>query len=235
MALYQALANVAPNTVDVCRTAQWENLWDRVLQGSETAESAVERIVKATTVEVELIKGWKGRQTLLLGKPKVPSDAMKIAVKTIAKAKGLQVSEDVLTSFDACSAFIDEHGEKRDPTLPPGAPSEAAVAFARKLAAEAGVEILEATLGDRKALKAWIDKTKASVPSGPPTEKALAFAEKLAAEKGVEVPEKARGDGQACSAFIKKMQGGGKKGRGGAGGKGKGKGEAKIIKPTADA
>ena len=229
MALYQALANVAPNTVDVCRTAQWENLWERVLQGAETTESAVERIVKATAAEVELIKGWGGRPKLLLGKPKVPSDAMKIAVKAIAKAKGLQVSEDVLTDFDACSAFIDEHGEKRDPNLPPGAPSDAAVAFARKLATETGLDLPESALADRKALSGWIEKAKASAPKSPPTEKALAFAQQLAAEKKVKVPPKVEADGEACSAFIKKLQGGAKKA------KGKGKGEAKVIKPDAGA
>ena len=235
MALYQALAAIAPNTVDVCRTAQWENLWERVVQGAESTESAVDRIVKATTAEAERIKGWDAKPQLMLGKPKLPSEPKKIPVKTIAKAKGLQVPENVFTDFAACSAFLDEHGEKRDPSMPPGAPSAAALEFARKLAAGAGVEIPADALSDRKALTAWIDKVKASAPAQPPTEKALAYAEQLAAEKGVQVPDGAKENGAACSAFIKKLQGGSKKGGGASKGKGKGKGEPKIIKPNAEA
>lgn len=113
------------------------------------------------------------------------------------------------------------------PELSGNAPSAAKVGFARKLAAEAGIQLPAEALSDwrkcsqfidahmgaekkprRKSAKATGGSARASGMAGkPPTEKQIALVRRLADEKGMVIPADALSDMARSSAFIGRMLG----------------------------
>jgi len=89
--------------------------------------------------------------------------------------------------------------------VPGGAPSKAALAFARKIAAAIGGKIPTQTLVDRNRLSQWIDQHKTQWPDEP-SAKQLAFARSLAERKKIE-PDTLRSR-RSLSAWLPTQAGG---------------------------
>jgi len=85
-----------------------------------------------------------------------------------------------------------------------GAPSPAALAYARKIAAASGGKIPKQTLADRNRLSQWIDAHK----SDAPTEKQVTFARSIAAHQRIAIPPEVLRSRAALSAWISTQAGG---------------------------
>ncbi|MDO8416288.1 MAG: DNA topoisomerase [Agitococcus sp.] len=84
-----------------------------------------------------------------------PSDKMLEFAKNIATKVNLRVPDDVMTNWDACKAFIDEH---KDTAM---RPSDKQLNFATKIASDKKLTIPPETLKNGRDLSKWIDDNKA--------------------------------------------------------------------------
>lgn len=103
-----------------------------------------------------------------------------------------------------------EPAEPRLP-LPEVQPAtEKQIAYAKALAAKTGAALPAATLRDRAALSAWIDKTKPQSAKGQfanyPSAKQVQFAERLARLKRREIPDACFKDRALMSRWIDGMK-----------------------------
>lgn len=134
--------------------------------------------------------------------PSQVSPKMKAAIKSIADRKGVKLAKGLLSDPAKAKAFLDEHiGGRQQGEA--GAPSPAALAFARKLATHVpeGFEVPADLETSRESCSKFIDAAKAYQP---PTDGQRKYAEKLLAE----MPEDQRPDlsfltsGARVSTFI---------------------------------
>jgi DNA topoisomerase-3 len=70
---------------------------------------------------------------------------------------GTRLPKDATTDRKICSEFLGPRSEGNGP-------SDAQLAFARKIASDANVDLPDAILGDRAALSAFIKKNKGKLP-----------------------------------------------------------------------
>lgn len=152
-----------------------------------------------------------------------PSDKQLAFAERIAGETGKEIPQDARSSGKALSAWIDANREGGGGAGGSGGgaypPSDKQLAFARRIAEEAGKEIPAAALSNGRELSAWIDKNKGSgggtggggqrngAYTGPPSEKQIAFARKLAEENDVGLPADVTKSGTACSEFIGRYMG----------------------------
>jgi len=98
-------------------------------------------------------------------------------------------------------------GKPLDVTVPDammakgGAPSAAALAFARKIAAATGGKIPKQTLADRNRLSQWIDQHRTQW-TDEPSDKQLTYARSLAERKQIEIESATLRSRRALSAWI---------------------------------
>jgi DNA topoisomerase-3 len=75
------------------------------------------------------------------------------AARAKAKRMGTRLPKGATTDRKVCSEFLGPRQEGNGP-------SDAQLAFARKIASNANIDLLDATLGDRAAFSAFIKKNK---------------------------------------------------------------------------
>lgn len=83
-----------------------------------------------------------------------PTDKMLEFAKNIASRVGKSVTDEIMTDFEACRAFIDENKEQAL------RPTERQLAFAQRIADEKSVEIPPEALANGRELSKWIDANK---------------------------------------------------------------------------
>jgi hypothetical protein len=164
------LEQVMPEIADVAVTARWEAELAVVAKegGGLAFENRVAQKVKdmiaifraappmglasTTTTSLKELSSMSDSGTNL---PSTPSDKMLEFAKTIAGKVGLRVPDDVMTNWDVCKAFIDEH---KDTAM---RPSDKQLNFATKIANEKKVTIPPEILKNGRDLSKWIDENKA--------------------------------------------------------------------------
>ncbi|MHB1666123.1 hypothetical protein [Thiomonas sp.] len=82
-----------------------------------------------------------------------PTDKMLKFVDALAARKGLSVPAEARESYDACKAFLDEHGQ----ILPP---SEKALAWAQDIAKKKSLPLSAETCADARQLSEWIEANR---------------------------------------------------------------------------
>lgn len=162
------LEKVFPDAVDVALTARWEAELAIVAAkgGGKAFEERVAQKVR------EMISTFKAAPPLSAVASPVnkesttmtdttapkrvskPTDKMLEFAKSIAKKVGVRIPDEVLTDFDACKAFIDEH---KDVAM---RPSEKQLNFANSIASSKGLTIPAEVLANGRDLSKWIDDNK---------------------------------------------------------------------------
>jgi hypothetical protein len=83
-----------------------------------------------------------------------PTEKMTNFARSIAARGGIELPEDVLTSFEACRRFIDENKAVAM------RPTEKQLSFASAIAGRKNLSIPEEAAQDARALSRWIDENK---------------------------------------------------------------------------
>ncbi len=170
-AFIQWLEAVFPELTDVALTARWEAELGLVAQqgGGRQFEA---RVTESVRKLISILKAAKplGLAAASSSKPSLtskenpsmpdsngnrssaPTDKMLEFAKSIAKRVGLRVPDEVMTDFEACKAFIDEH---KDAAM---RPSDKQLNFATSIAERKGLEIPAEVLANGRELSKWIDE-----------------------------------------------------------------------------
>lgn len=219
MEFFDILEKSAPRLLDIGLTGQMEMLLEQIKAGNQKAVPVVNQIVEIASTAVEsMVAAKEGGAAINSSQTRPPSEGMKKAARSKAKSQGIRVPAGVLSDMAKCREFLGpppERGAKG------GAPSEKALGFARKIAADKGTELPEDALTDSKALSKWIDANKGgsgkrttggrsengrgsakSAGDGRPSSKQVGFAEKIAQRKRMEVPPECFQDRGAMSRWI---------------------------------
>lgn len=169
IALVEWLDEVCPDLTNVATTAAWEARLDLIEQvgGGLKFESDItqqvrewiERLKKATPPS---IPGGEGRaskpktstEKTAMSEAKKPTENMVAFANRLAVRLKQQLPADVLTSYEACSAFIDANKEAGM------RPTEKQISFAERIAREKSVALPPDVLADGRRLSAWIDENK---------------------------------------------------------------------------
>jgi len=158
------------------------------------------------------------RRVSTSSKDRKPTEAMVKYAKTIAdRSNGeIKIPRGLKTSFDICKAFLEEHGQQRDPS--DNKPSEGQVKFANSIWSSLSEEVrgkldLDDILSDRKKVSDFINEHKDKV-SRKPSEAQINFAKKIAdgLPEGTKIPSDIYENFDSCSKFINKYKSSGKKG-----------------------
>lgn len=191
MAIYDLLLVEAPEVIDPAATAEMEMALDEILRGKENPRAVVDMLVAKAAAFVEKLRdrGQNGKPLDVKVKSK-PSAKMIAAARAKAKREGVKLPRGATTDYDICYEYLGPRPEGNGP-------SEAALTFARKIAAGTGQQISDEVLADRQALSKWIDQNKGKMPpkesSGgeaeAPTSKQVGFAEQIAMRKCIEIPD----------------------------------------------
>ena len=83
-----------------------------------------------------------------------PTDKMLEYAKSIATRVNVRVPDEVMTDFEACKAFIDQH---KDAAM---RPSDKQLNFANSIAERKGLTVPAETAANGKELSKWIDLHK---------------------------------------------------------------------------
>lgn len=166
LAFYDIIVAGAAELVDPGATARLEEQLNAIYRRQAEASAVInEGIERTTHLAAALIDASESGQAGAMNNvSRPPSVAMINAAKAKAKRDGVKLPKEATESFDACRAFL---GPMRDASE---GPSEKQIAFARKLAGEAGSEIPDDVLGDSRKLTAWIDqatKARGKTPASP--------------------------------------------------------------------
>lgn len=102
----------------------------------------------------------------LRGATRAPTPAMLAFAQRLAQAQGVQLSQEVLSSFEACSRFLDQ--ARQQPAATPAAagapagdaPTEKQLSYAKSIAQRRGLTIAPDALNSRRALSKWIDENR---------------------------------------------------------------------------
>lgn len=164
LSLYGVLLDAAPALVDPGTTAQWEMRLDDVVLGKEQRDTVISDVAAAARDLVEALRAKKvpGGGGSTGGKPTAP---MLKAVQGIQRRLKIMAPPAVLTDFEDCKAFLDQHMTKG-----PFPPSEKQAALVRKLEKEKGESAPEGWERDSKIASAFID-TQLGGGSSKPSKK----------------------------------------------------------------
>ena len=169
--LYTTIHGAVAGLVDPGATARLEARLGDVYRGSAKFNDVIDDVITMTGKYVSILSA--SAQTI--EKPTIwraPSPAMLKAAKDKAKRDGVKLPKEAATSYEACRAFL---GPMREPG---SGPSEKQIAFAQRLAAQAGVTIADDILGDAKRLSAWIDAENEKRGKTPASEKQMEYIRK---------------------------------------------------------
>lgn len=161
------LEKVLPDAVNVALTARWEAELAVVAEkgGGKAFEDRVAQKVR------DMISTFKAAPAMRFAattthkessmtdstEPKrasKPTDKMLEFAKSIAKKVGVRVSDEMMTDFDTCRAFIDEH---KDVAM---RPSDKQLNFANSIASSKGLTIPPELIANGRELSKWIDEHK---------------------------------------------------------------------------
>lgn len=158
------LDQVCPELTDIAQTANWEAKLDAVAikGGGRDFEAGVAARVR------ELVAIFKSSQPIFASSNKensnmsdgqaprsnAPTAKQLDYAGRIAQKLGKELTEEQRTSYDACSAFIEENKDAAN------RPTEKQVAFATRIANDKGLTVPEEALKDGRELSKWIDANK---------------------------------------------------------------------------
>ena len=140
---------------------------DGILKGEQNPRAVVDAIVaRAAALAAKMEQLGQSGTKLDIEFTAKPSPKMVQAARSKAKRMGVRLPKGAATDRTTCSKFLGPRPEG-------SGPSDAQLAFARKIASEARLELPEATLLDRAALSAFIKKNKGKLPKsgGKPSER----------------------------------------------------------------
>lgn len=156
-----------PDLTDVATTARWESLLEYVAQNGHKKQflDMIRREVEQLVSRLKQAKPMSGlaastrKESSRMSEQAAPrrqgpTDKQVAFAKKIAERLGQPLPEEVLTSFDACKAYLDQHAGAVS------GPSDKQLDFANKIAERKGVEIPADVKADGKKLSAWIDANK---------------------------------------------------------------------------
>ncbi|TCQ74722.1 DNA topoisomerase-3 [Ochrobactrum sp. BH3] len=155
LAFYDLIVKAAHELVDPGVTARLEERLNSIYRKQADAACVIEEGVERTTrLVAALIEASANKTDSALNNiSRPPSPAMLKAAKDKAKRDGVKLPKDATESFDACRKFL-------GPMRAEGqGPSEKQIAFAKKLAISAGVDLPEDVLADGRKIADWIDQT----------------------------------------------------------------------------
>lgn len=172
VAFIKWLDTVMPELTDVAVTARWEAELSLVAEkgGGAAFEARIAEMVRklistlkvapplrlAASTSTQQTKESSSMSDQSAEQPRsnAPTTKMLEYAKSIATRVSLKVPDEVMTSFDACKAFIDTH---KDQAM---RPSEKQLNFANSIAERRGLTIAPEVLANGKELSAWIDAHK---------------------------------------------------------------------------
>jgi len=191
MEMYRLVVKIAPSLVDPGETGKMEAALNAILDKKVEASAVIGAGRKRTAALIAALKAGAGTHALKVRR--APTPKMVTAVRMIAKANGMKVPPEAVKDFDACAAFLKEHGRGSGPTEP-------MKLAAQKIAETKKIELPEDALTDFAACKAFLDAHP--MEKKPPSEAQLGFAAKLAEEGKVKIPDDAKEDSRAMSKWI---------------------------------
>ena len=154
LAIYDVLLKEAPEILDPAATAEMELALDGILKGDQDPRTVIDTIVaRAAALAAKMEQRGQSGTKLDIDFTAKPSPKMLQAARSKAKRMGVRLPRGGATDRTICSKFLGPRPEGC-------APSEAQLAFARKIADEAQLDLPDATLGNRAALSAFISKNK---------------------------------------------------------------------------
>jgi DNA topoisomerase-3 len=160
LAIYDVLLKEAPEILDPAVTAEMELALDGILKGEQNPRAVVDTIVaRAAALAAKMEKRGQSGVKLNIDFIAKPSPKMVQAARSKAKRMGGRVPQGLTTDWKICSEFL-------GPRLEGSGPSDAQLSFARKIAAEANIDLPEATQRDRVLISAFIKKNKSKLPKG---------------------------------------------------------------------
>lgn len=208
------LDEYCPALTDIAKTAQWEAKLDVVAKNGGGA--AFERGVFAQVQEiVDALKSAKpiplkgsnmeNQENQSSTKSGTPTQKQLEFAQKIAQRIGAELSDEELSSFAACSAFIEANKEAYMSSGGggggSGGPTAKQLEYAEKIAQRAGISLTKAQRESFAECSAFIEKHKdAGAP--PPTDKQLAFAERISSSKSIPIPNSARKNMRELSKWI---------------------------------
>lgn len=200
MALYDVLLVEAPEIVDPAATAVMELALDDILTGKANPRDVVDMLVaRAQAIVTKMRDRSENGRPLDVQVKRKTSPKMVEAARTKAKREGVKLPKGASTDYDTCCAFL-------GPRPAGNGPSEAQLAFAKKIGAAKKLAIPEDALTDRAKLSAWIEAHKDNAPKGgsddQPTSRQVGFAERLAQGKGMDIPPETLRSRSLLSAWI---------------------------------
>lgn len=166
IALIEWLEKVFPDLTDVAVTARWEAELAIVAKkgGGAAFEIRVAEIVKNLVATLKTAPPLGGISSSTSKEPpkmadnetrtNKPTDKMLEFAKNIAVKLGKQISDEVMTSFDACKAYLDEN---KDTAM---RPSDKQLSFATSIAERKSLTVPPETLKNGRELSKWIDENK---------------------------------------------------------------------------
>jgi hypothetical protein len=193
-------------------TAIWEDYLIKICETKDESQlpsmrdQFIDRQTKRISELIEhLIKtceSQKGERSA--SPPKKPSSNMILAIKSIAKNKGLTVPKEILLNIKLAVEFLNEHGEKREEGYV-FTPSEAQINLFNKINdtlpddKKKNISIFKSN----KELSDFIDKNKkSSPPSNAQKKLAESLMLKLSPEEKARLPKNILTSSAACSKFI---------------------------------
>lgn len=163
-------------------TAYWEDILVKISEekDDDRAVSLRDQFVEAQYKRIEaliaqLIEQYSSNLGPRIGGDGRVSDKMKKLIKLIADKKGIPIDDSLLSNFESCQVFLNEHIDRSD------TPSEKQLEFFDKIASNipSSVKIPEGCRDSRKLVSAFIDS---NLKYAPISDKQKALAEKLKGE-----------------------------------------------------
>lgn len=139
------------------RTAMWESYLEGIAQGKGSRVEFEKAIAAETSRLIEMVKLLAPFPMEALRSTKGSGGTGKPTIKQVDLARkiairlGKNLSADVLESFSACSAYIEQHKNNFPPT-----PRQ--ISFAKDLTKRQGIAIPDGYLTDQRKLSEWISK-----------------------------------------------------------------------------
>ncbi len=180
MWLYDLLCAHAPELVDPGATARMEARLDDVLSGSADARTVIDEVAALAGELVGRISVVSPEGTPAFKRP--PSAALLAAAKDKAKREGKRLPRGAAEDAQICKDYL---GPRREAGA---GPSDKQIAYAQKLADEAGEDLADETLKDSSALSKWIDRVRALTGKDLASPKQRELIEKLVG-KGAKAPK----------------------------------------------
>ena len=181
LSLFGVLKQADPALVDPGVTAQLECLLDDVVVGKREMVGAIDAVCNvAERIIGKLKEGGAAGGPPLLGAAAgdchgtfPPTPAMKRFADSLARRKGIKPPPGYKTSILICRKFLSEHAPKKAESETLGKAdskpvSPAQMLYAKKIAQEKGVIILEVAKANSAAMSAWIDfEPRREAPQAP--------------------------------------------------------------------